>query len=143
LLEERDYVMANPHEAALRTIFAIAKIAYGRIDYGMVDGRPQVWEINTDPHLIPPDPGTPLRQPVCEHSAKLINAALSELDVPADPSIRIANPSRQQWVRSQQWWFIHTSLAMCRLARWEPPIMRTLAACNRTIRRRAAGDGQA
>jgi hypothetical protein len=143
LLEERNYVMANPHETVLRAIFAVAKIAYGRIDYGMVDGRPQVWEINTDPHLIPAEPGTPLRQPVCEHSAKLINAALSELDLRADSAIRIANPIRRQWVRAQQCWFIHTSLAMCRLTRWEPTIMRTLAAGHRTIRRLVAGDGPA
>lgn len=43
------FVRANPHEHLLRPIFDAAAIEYGRIDYAMVDGQPQVWEINTNP----------------------------------------------------------------------------------------------
>lgn len=51
LAEDREYLESNPHEAWLRDIFALARIDYGRIDYGMLKGRPQVWEINTNPAL--------------------------------------------------------------------------------------------
>lgn len=45
----RHYVETNPHEAMLRSIFDRARIDYGRIDYAMVNGRIQVFEINTNP----------------------------------------------------------------------------------------------
>jgi hypothetical protein len=48
-LEELAYVQENPHAEELREIFAIAKIDYGRIDYAMLDGRVQTWEININP----------------------------------------------------------------------------------------------
>ena len=41
----------NPHAEAVREVFEIARIRYGRIDYGIRDGRLQTWEINTAPVL--------------------------------------------------------------------------------------------
>jgi hypothetical protein len=32
-------------------VFEIAGVDYGRVDYGVVDGVPQVWEINLNPTL--------------------------------------------------------------------------------------------
>lgn len=52
LLEERRYLETNPHEQALREVAAIAGIRYGRIDYGLLDGSVQVFEINTNPVLL-------------------------------------------------------------------------------------------
>jgi hypothetical protein len=49
--EELDYVRDNPHEAELREIFRIANIDYGRIDYALLDGRVQTWEINNNPTI--------------------------------------------------------------------------------------------
>lgn len=57
LEEEMEYLRTNPHDAWLRETFALANIDYGRIDYGIWRGRPQVWEINTHP-AIGPYPGT-------------------------------------------------------------------------------------
>ena len=45
-------MQTNPHEAELRAIFKLARIDYGRIDYGIKDGQIQVWEINTNPMLL-------------------------------------------------------------------------------------------
>ena len=39
----------HPHEADIRKIFEIAGINYGRIDYGVIEGKIVVWEINTNP----------------------------------------------------------------------------------------------
>jgi len=47
--EERSYVCENPHEHALRRIFDVAGVEYGRVDYSMKDGAPVVWEINLNP----------------------------------------------------------------------------------------------
>ncbi len=43
--EELEYVQKNPHAKWLEETFALARIRYGRIDYGLLDGKPQVWEI--------------------------------------------------------------------------------------------------
>ncbi|HEY1385609.1 MAG TPA: hypothetical protein VGF43_18430 [Dongiaceae bacterium] len=47
--EEERFVTANPHADQLREIFRIAHIDFGRVDYGIVDGRIEVFEINTNP----------------------------------------------------------------------------------------------
>ena len=52
LREEVQYVEHNPHEQMLRKIFALARIQYGRMDYVILDGRVQVWEINTNPTIV-------------------------------------------------------------------------------------------
>lgn len=49
--EEVGFIESNPHEAWLRRVFQVAGIGYGRVDYGVVDGLPQVWEINLNPTL--------------------------------------------------------------------------------------------
>lgn len=49
--EEQWYVENNPHAAQLNRIPQLARIDYGRIDYGVVDGRVQAYEINTNPTI--------------------------------------------------------------------------------------------
>ncbi len=49
IAEELDYVRGNPHEAVLRKVFSLAHVDYGRVDYDVVDGRVQVFEVNTNP----------------------------------------------------------------------------------------------
>jgi hypothetical protein len=52
--EELKYMETNPHERRLREIFTAAHISYGRIDYALLDGEIQVWEINTNPVIAFP-----------------------------------------------------------------------------------------
>lgn len=47
--EKLAYLYGNPHEEWIRQIFRHAGLTFGRIDYGMLHDRPQVWEINTNP----------------------------------------------------------------------------------------------
>lgn len=48
-----------PADAALRTAFDTARIEYGRIDFGLLDGVPQIWEINTNPNIEGLEPSHP------------------------------------------------------------------------------------
>ncbi|MBC8085909.1 MAG: hypothetical protein H7Z40_01490 [Phycisphaerae bacterium] len=48
---ERQYIDENPHAAQLAYFFDLANIQYGRIDYGLRNGRVQLWEINTTPTI--------------------------------------------------------------------------------------------
>lgn len=52
---ELDFLSSNAHEHLVRPAFDAAGIEYGRADYVVIDGRPQIFEINTNPYLDPPD----------------------------------------------------------------------------------------
>lgn len=49
--EEHDFIRDNPHEATLLRAFEIARIDFGRVDFALVDGRVEIYEINTNPTL--------------------------------------------------------------------------------------------
>jgi hypothetical protein len=98
--EQSDYVDGHLHAEWLRTTFAVAKIRYGRIDYGVRDGAPQVWEINTNPTIVrragnprtmPPDQWA-LLEPARERFLERFGAALAAIDSDVDPArtVRIA-----------------------------------------------------
>jgi predicted N-acetyltransferase YhbS len=81
LAEEIEYLDANPHAELLRRAAEIAGVSYGRIDYGLLDGRPQIWEINTNPLLanLARDEN-PARHPVHAKFAQMFGAALAAVD---------------------------------------------------------------
>ena len=133
--EERRFVRENPHEARLRGIFALAGIDFGRIDYALLDGDIQVWEINTDPWLIPWVPHDLGRLPAMEESARLFNAALVEIDsVRAAGSTR--NPLRWPLVRKRWRRVIRATLAVFRRGDYEPALAMTLVQWQRGLLRR-------
>lgn len=47
--EEERYVFGNPHAEQLRAVFDLAHIDFGRADYAIVNGRIEIFEINTNP----------------------------------------------------------------------------------------------
>ena len=78
--EEIAFVENFPHREQIVEIFRIAGVDYGRIDYGLKDGRVQVWEINTNPTVVPKkEVINKLRLSVQTKSAKLIAQALHVL----------------------------------------------------------------
>lgn len=82
--EELAYIASNPHAQALREVCRMANISYGRIDYALLDGQPQIWEINITPALVS-DPATeaPARGPVHVKFVELFSEALDAIDPPA------------------------------------------------------------
>jgi hypothetical protein len=56
---ELSFVADSPHADQLAAVAALAGVQFGRIDYGVLDGRVQVWEINLnptfarDPNMLP------------------------------------------------------------------------------------------
>lgn len=56
--EEYAFIASNPFGERLRPVFDIAGVDYGRVDFGLVAGRPQIYEINTNPDIkLRPLPG--------------------------------------------------------------------------------------
>ncbi len=49
--EEAAYRDEHPHAEWLARVFERAGIEYGRMDYGVLNGRPQLWEINSNPTI--------------------------------------------------------------------------------------------
>lgn len=90
--ESDDYFRANPHAEELRPIFELSGIEFGRADYGLADGRIQVWEINDNPVIA----GGPWRPDHTQIMTKLDKgptwfgafAALAE-GVPKGPEIEL------------------------------------------------------
>jgi hypothetical protein len=86
LREERAHVETNPHADRLREIFRLARIEYGRVDYGLLNGAIQVWEINTNPHVTSLDPRGPDRRAIYEAVEQRMTRALEEVAAGPAPS---------------------------------------------------------
>ena len=91
---ELAYVLENPHANAIREIFSVAGIDYGRIDYAIANGRIETWEINTNPTIrrgrqtdpVPiPEAINRLRDPMRAHFTKTFAEALLAYDVGSPP----------------------------------------------------------
>ena len=81
LAEELGFLQSNPHADALLRACRLANISYGRIDYALLDGVPQVWEINTTPQIVvAPGKDPPERTVVHARFAAAFIAALQAID---------------------------------------------------------------
>lgn len=80
LAEEMDFVTRNPHAEALRAVFDAAGIQFGRVDYALLDGRPQIWEINTNAMLTRESDAEGPRAPVLDVFVGRFLPALEALD---------------------------------------------------------------
>lgn len=109
--EESDYLHGDAHEAWLRRAFELAGIDFGRIDYGVLDGRPQAWEINMNPTIgrppdKPPKPVSPEIQEVREaartHAHRLLREAFVALDDPSRQPAGVVVPLPAGLVRAVQ-----------------------------------------
>src|SRR5215468_7075141 len=50
--EELRIVRENPYGPAVAAAFELAGIEYGRADFGLVDGKVQLYEINSNPDMM-------------------------------------------------------------------------------------------
>ena len=44
------YIKSTEHNETVRRVFDIAEVEYGRVDYSIVNGRLEFYELNTNPH---------------------------------------------------------------------------------------------
>lgn len=82
--EEYRIVQENPYADALMQAFELGDIEYGRVDFGLVDGRVEVYEINTNPTVWFPDEHPfPVRLQTGELAKQRYQQALAAIDAPA------------------------------------------------------------
>lgn len=122
---EQQYVAANPHETALRRIFQIARIEYGRIDYAVVNERILVFEINTNPVA-----------PAARHL--LAGAREIDCDAAPRPSIQVGRRFTGPWQEKLSWahWVsrgVHVILTKLDLLAVEAPIQSWLRKAKRRL----------
>jgi hypothetical protein len=103
---EQKFVLENWHADVLRRAFAIAGIEYGRADFGIVGGRLQVYEINTNPH-VSADPGSqnPTRRATAALATKKLCESLVALDeVRLTGTVRLGGPLLDEWRKQRKWY---------------------------------------
>ncbi len=109
--EESEYLHGDAHEAWLRRAFDLARIDFGRIDYGVLDGRPQAWEINMNPTIgrapdKAPKPVSPeiheVREAARTHAHRLLREAFVALDDPSRQPAGVVVPLPAGLVRAVQ-----------------------------------------
>ena len=86
--EENRFLENFPHAELVRDAFRLCGLEYGRMDYSFHRGQIQVWEINSNPMIVPrPELLAVPRLPAQARSARLISAALKELggSSPSEP----------------------------------------------------------
>jgi hypothetical protein len=94
--EERDFVYhtSSEHEGKIREIFEIAKINYGRMDYGVLDGQIQVWEINTNPMITDHPSGvTAQRRDLKMHVHNLMSTAFLNINDGRKGVLNLSRPT--------------------------------------------------
>ncbi len=97
LAREEVYLEKNPHADALKEIAQLAGVQYGRIDYGMSQGQPQVWEINTNPMLFSLEKSiVPHRPRVQKEFFRLFVDAMRGLDFSPQGAPAVMNPYAAQ-----------------------------------------------
>jgi hypothetical protein len=89
--DELDSILSNRYESVLRPIFETANIEYGRVDFGLVGGKVQVYEINTNPNISAPS-GHP--SPARRRSQELVWNALLEAIAALDDRAAAAGNTR-------------------------------------------------
>jgi hypothetical protein len=82
--EEYEFVAGNPFAEVMRPVFEIAGVEYGRVDFGLVGGRPQIYEINTNPDIkLRPEPSPIARRNESNDLFKAnYLAAMAAIDTP-------------------------------------------------------------
>ena len=79
--EEAAYQADDPYRDQVSEVFDRAGIDYGRMDFALVDGRIQVWEINTNPTLLDsPSVYAPEQMPGRLHLVRQLNGAFFALE---------------------------------------------------------------
>lgn len=102
LAEELGFLHANPHQAVLRNAFALGNIDFGRADFSIVDGKVQVYEINTNPvyAIIPKDDG---RDQMRAFVRPMIVDAFRALDTPLAQKGRVRFEKPHLRAHSLKW----------------------------------------
>lgn len=93
LAAEYAFVRDNAVPPAVKDAFALAAIDYGRADHAIVGGVPVIFEINTNPLLLPLTPqASPMRDTAKREGRRRMATLLEAIDTPAGGPVAIEPP---------------------------------------------------
>jgi len=97
---ERAQMDAYPHAALMRRVFGIAGVGFGRSDFGIVAGRPQIYEVNTNPHIaFSESHPSPVRMETEALIRDRLAAALAALPPPPGPALNVTDALPRRGLR--------------------------------------------
>jgi hypothetical protein len=105
-ISEQQFVNENWNANLLRRVFDIAGIEYGRADWGLVGGKVQIYEINTNPQ-ISGDPGTPnpIRRATLASSTRKLCDSLAALEKgTAKGTVKLEGKLLKEWRKGKRWY---------------------------------------
>src|SRR5262245_22009431 len=107
LAHEHAFISKNLYADTLRRAFALARIDYGRADFALVNGRPQIYEINTNPnhadHAKLFQAIHPRRVAIQKFSEDAVQAALLVTDTAGAGKIRIKDRTLRKHQARRSW----------------------------------------
>jgi hypothetical protein len=98
--DEYEMIQNNKYKDELRRVFDIANVDYGRVDFGLVNGKIQIYEINTNPDIRPPGKKhpNPIRTKSVNLAFQKYAAALRAVDTPGSDSPYATKFHQPEWV---------------------------------------------
>lgn len=96
--EELSFVRDNPHHQVIMRAFDLARMEFGRVDYGVVNGRVEIYEINSNP-VMPTGGRNPERAERTAIVADLMRRTFTEIDSVKLPRGRVTFDLPQPMMR--------------------------------------------
>jgi len=108
--EEHEIIATSRYAGDMAPAFDLAGISYGRMDFGLVDARPCIYEINTNPHIKEIlEHAYPIREQNYQMVREGLFDAIKAIDTPSTPGripLRDPRSVRTQlgdWYRTGRW----------------------------------------
>lgn len=106
ITKEHEFLHRFPQRVAVEEIFTLAKIDFGRIDFGMQNDEIRVWEINTNPTFMPAKKGLhPLRAGLIGQTNEWLIDALIALDGDISGSSQWQEIANRHERKRKVWWW--------------------------------------
>lgn len=102
---ENEFLLNFPQKEAIDHIFSLAKLDFGRIDFGIENGEIRVWEINTNPTFMPVKKGLhAARKQIIHKTNEWLIAAFMLLNTESSEAVRWQRIAKRHVQKHQFWW---------------------------------------
>jgi len=103
--KENEFLMEFPQRQAIEHIFSLAKLDFGRIDFGIENGEIRVWEINTNPTFMPVKKGLhAARAQIIDKTNEWLMAAFKTLNTETSEAALWQGVAKRHIRKRRIWW---------------------------------------
>jgi len=102
---EKEFLLEFPQREAIERIFSLAKLDFGRIDFGIENGEIRVWEINTNPTFMPVKKGLHAdREQIIHKTNEWLKEAFRMLNTEAIEATAWTGIAKRHARKRRSWW---------------------------------------